>query len=145
MPLSKQKPPTWFWIVAVLLLLWAAAGMFALFAHLTVDAKALAAMSDYDRAFYLKLPVWFDFFYWLAVLPALSGSMALLRRSRKAREVYIVSLIGVIAQFGWVFGATDLIAVKGAAATVPFPLFIFLMAIVQVWFAGIAIKRRWIS
>lgn len=145
MPLSKQKPPTWFWIVAVLLLLWAAAGMFALFAHLTVDAKALAAMSAYDRAFYLNLPAWFSFVYGLAVLPALAGSVALLLRSKFAGPLYALSLIGVIAQFGWVFGATDLIAVKGAAATVPFPLFIFLMAIVQVWVSGVAIKRRWIS
>ncbi|MBY0306637.1 MAG: hypothetical protein K2W86_15975 [Sphingomonas sp.] len=145
MPLSKQKPPTWFWAVAVMLLLWAAAGVFAFYAHMTVDATALAAMSDYDRASYLELPAWFSFVYALAVLPALAGSVALLLRSKFAWLLYGLSLIGVSVQFGWVFGATDLIAMKGAAATVPFPLFIFLMAVVQVWFAGITIKRRWIS
>jgi len=134
-----------FWIVTVLLLLWALAGIFAFYVHMTADVTALAAMSDYDRAFYLKQPAWFSYVYALAVLPALAGALALLAQSRFARPVYAVSLIGVIVQFGWVFLATDLIAVKGAAATVPFPAFIFVMAVVQLWLAGVAIRRRWIS
>lgn len=141
----KQKPATWFWIVAVILLLWGLAGLFAYYMHMTVDAKALAAMSDYDRSAYQNLPSWFSYVYALAVLPAVAGSLALLARSKLAWPLYAVSLIGVILQFGWVFGATDLIAVKGAAATVPFPLFILLMAVVQLWLAGIAIRRRWIA
>ncbi len=145
MSLSKEKPPTWFWIVAVLLLLWAVAGVFAYYAHMTVDAKALAAMSEYDRTSYQKLPGWFGYVFALAVLPALAGALALLLRSKFAWPLYALSLIGVILQFGWVFGATDLLTVKGAAATVPFPLFIFVIAVVQVWFAGVTMKRRWIS
>ncbi|OYY91586.1 MAG: hypothetical protein B7Y45_02840 [Sphingomonas sp. 28-66-16] len=125
-------------------LLWAAAGVFAFYAHLTLSEASLAAMSAYDRATYLALPGWFSYAYGLATLPALAGSVALLMRSTVARPLYLASLLGVIIQFGWAFGATDLIAVKGAAATVPFPLFIAAMAVLQIWVAGLATGRGWL-
>lgn len=145
MSTNRQKAPLWFWVVVVLLLLWEAAGIFAFYAHVSIDAAALAAMPPYDRKLYLALPAWYNWVFALAVWPALLGSFAMLLRSRFARPLFIVSLIGVIVQFGWLFGGTDLIAVKGALATVPFPFVIFLLAVVQVWLAGVAIKRGWLG
>lgn len=144
MSTDRQKAPLWFWVAVVLLLLWEAAGIFAFYAHVSIDAAALAAMPPYDRQLYLALPAWYNWVFAFAVWPALLGSLAMLLRSRFARPLFIVSLIGVIIQFGWLFGGTDLIAVKGALATVPFPFVIFLLAVVQVWLAGIAIKRGWL-
>lgn len=40
---------------------------------------------------------------------------------------------------------TDLLAHKGAAATVPFPMFIVLMACVQIVLARFAAKRCWVN
>ncbi len=141
----RQRPTTWFWAVSGILLLWALAGIFAFYAHVTIDAKALASMSAYNRNYYLALPRWFNFIFAVATLPALGGAIALLLRSRIARPLYILSLIGVILQFGYVFGGTDMIAAKGVATAISFPLFIFVMAIFQVWFATIAIRRGWLA
>ncbi|OYW23218.1 MULTISPECIES: hypothetical protein [unclassified Sphingomonas] len=141
---GNHKPAIWFWVVAGLFLLWDIAGIFAFYVHVGVDTAALAAMTAYDRQAYLALPSWYNWVFALAVWPALLGSVALLARSKFARPLFIASLIGVIVQFGWVFGATDLIAVKGVLATVPFPIFIFVLAVAQVWFAGIATKRGWL-
>lgn len=144
MSVGSEKPPLWFWIAVGLLLLWEAAGVFAFYAHVSIDAAALAAMPSYDRQLYLSLPSWYNWVFALAVWPALLGSVAMVLRSRFARPLFIVSLVAVIVQFGWLFGGTDLIAVKGAIETVPFPFVIFLLAVVQVWLAGIAIKRGWL-
>ena len=54
------------------------------------------------------------------MLPALAGAIALWRRSRHALPLYVLSLVGVVIQFGFVFAGTGLLAHKGAAATVPF-------------------------
>lgn len=140
----QRKPPAWFWIVSVVLFLWAAAGVFALYAHATLSGEGLAQMSAYDRESYLKLPVWFVWVFALATLPALIGAAALLMRSAIARPLYFLSLVGVVVQFGWVFGATDLIAVKGASATVPFPVAIFALGVFAWWFAGMAKVRGWL-
>ncbi len=140
----NTKPAGWFWAVSALLVLWDAAGVFAFYAHVALGEAGLAAMSNYDRQAYLALPGWFNWAFAAATWPALIGSIALLLRSRFALPLYLVSMVGVIVQFGWVFGATDLIAVKGAAATVPFPLFIFVLAGVQIWFARMATQRGWL-
>lgn len=139
------KPPLMFWIISVVLLLWAAAGMFALYMHVTLDPTKQPDMTDYDRAYFAALPAWFVYVYGLAVIPAFVGAVALLLRSRVAQPLFLASIIGVVIQFGYVFGATDLIAHKGAAATVPFPLFILLMAVAQYWLARVFIRRGWIA
>ncbi len=144
MSVVSEKPPVWFWIAVGLLLLWEAAGVFAFYAHVSINAAALEAMPAYDRQLYLGLPAWYNWVFAFAVWPALLGSIAMVMRSRFARPLFVVSLIAVIVQFGWLFGGTDLIAAKGAVETVPFPFVIFVLAVVQVWLAGVAIKRGWL-
>lgn len=143
--MSKTKPPLMFWIIDGLLLLWALAGLGAFYAHVTLDPSTQPDMTDYDRAYFAALPSWFSAVFALAVVPAVAGAIALLLRSRWARPLFAASLVGVILQFGYVFGATDLIAHKGVAATVPFPLVIFVIAVVQLWVSGLFIRRGWIG
>ena len=54
-------------------------------------------------------------------------------------------MIAVIVQFGCVFLATDMVARKGAAMTVPFPVLIVAVAGFSVWFTGFATRRGWIG
>ena len=57
----------------------------------------------------------------------------------------IVSLIAIVVQFGYLFATTDIIAHKGFAMTVPFPVFIVVVAMFALWFAGLAERRGWVS
>lgn len=145
MAVVREKPPLWFWIVGVVLLLWALAGVGAFYGHLTMNQAGLAQMSDYDRRYFLSLPGWFIYVFAIATLGALAAAVALLLRSSVAWTLYLISLVAIVVQFGWVFGATDLIAVKGATETVPFPLTILMLGILSFWFAGVARKRGWIG
>ena len=141
----RQRPAAWFTIAAVMLALWGAAGCAALYLHIAYGPTLDPAATDWDRSYYDALPGWFTPVYAVAVGAGLLGSFALLMRSKAAKTLYIVSLAAVIVQFGYVFAGTDLIAHKGAAATVPFPLVIAAIAGVQIWFAAYAERRGWIS
>ena len=141
----RQRPPAWFVVVAIALVLWGLAGCASLYAHVAWGASMDPNATDWDRAYYAKLPGWFVIVYTAAVLGGLFGSLALLMRSKLARPLFMISLVAVIVQFGWVFAATDLLAHKGAAATVPFPLFIAAVAVLQVWLAGVSERRGWIG
>jgi hypothetical protein len=141
----RQRPAGWFTIVAVLLVLWGLAGCFSLYLHIAYGPAMDPKATDWDRAYFAALPAWFTPVYAVAVGAGLLGSIALLMRSKLAQPLYILSLIAVIVQFGYVFAATDLLAHKSAAMTVPFPLFIFAVALFQIWIAGIARRRGWIS
>ncbi|HEX8302765.1 hypothetical protein [Sphingomonas sp.] len=139
------KRPGWFIILLGVLVLWGLAGCAAFAMHVMHGPAMDPAATDWDRAYFAALPAWFGWDYAVAVGAALLGSIAMLARSRWAMTLYIVSLIAVVIQFGYVFFATDLLAHKGAAATVPFPAFIIAMAVMQVWLAGYARDRNWIS
>jgi hypothetical protein len=145
MDIVISKRPVWFVTVAILLLLWAAAGVASFAAHVLVGEKMAAEQGAWDLGFYRALPTWFAWDYALATLAALAGAIALLLRARQAVLLSGLSLVGVVIQFGYVFVATDLLAHKGAAATVPFPLFIALMSCVQIALARLASQRGWVG
>jgi hypothetical protein len=140
-----SKRPVWFVAVAIILLLWAIAGVASFGAHVFVGEKMAAEQGAWDLDYYRALPGWFAWDYALATLAALAGAIALLMRSRQAVMLYVLSLIGVVIQFGYVFVGTDLLAHKGAAATVPFPMFIALTGCVQIVLARFAAKRGWVE
>jgi hypothetical protein len=136
------KRPGWYIILVGVLILWGLAGCVALYGHIAYGPELGDA---WDQAYFAALPGWFNYDYVLAVGAGLLGSLALLGRSRLAGPLYLVSLIAVLVQFGYVFFATDLMAHKGAAATLPFPLFIIAMGVVQLWVAGYAKRVGWVS
>lgn len=137
--------PRWFVAVAVVLLLWAIAGVASFAGHAFAGEKMAAQQGAWDLAFYRALPSWFAWDYAIATLAALAGAIALLMRSRLAVVLYGVSLVAVVIQFGYVFLGTDLLAHKGAAATVPFPAFIAIMGVVQIAVAQLAARRGWVG
>jgi hypothetical protein len=110
-----------------------------------MDKPAIDKMTAYDRNLFLGLPRWFAYDFALATITALVGSICLLLRLRIAMPLYLLSLIGVVIQFGWVLGATDLIAVKGVAAAALPPFFIFSVGVFSLWFADVSRGRRWIA
>jgi hypothetical protein len=142
---ATSKRPVWFLAVAVFLLLWAVAGVASFGAHVLVGEKLAAEQSAWDLDYYRSLPAWFAWDYALATLAAMAGAVALLMRSRQAMLLYALSLVGVVIQVGFVFIGTDLVAHKGAVATVPFPVFIALMGCAQIAVARFAAQRGWVD
>ncbi|SOB87321.1 hypothetical protein SAMN06297144_2451 [Sphingomonas guangdongensis] len=142
---GRLRAPFWFYLVAVVLLLWGVMGVVACVQQVRLGAEAMGPASDYDRQLYAALPGWYNVIYAVAVGSGFLGAAALLARSPLARALFIVSVVAVAIQFGWLFAATDIIAAKGAATVLPFPILILGIAIVEVWFADYARRRGWIG
>ena len=140
-----KRPPTWFQIAAIVLLLWGLMGCFACVQQLRLGAEAMGPASAFDRALYASLPGWYDPCYVVAVLSGTIGAGALLARSRIAVPLAVVALVTALVMFGYMFLATDLIAHKGAANTVRFPLLIGAIAVGQLALARGAAARGWIG
>jgi hypothetical protein len=142
---GRWRAPAWFYVVAILLLLWGAAGCFACYQQFRLGAEAMGPASAYDRALYAALPPWYNWVYAVAVGAGILGAAALLARSALALTLFVISLVAVLVQFGWLFLTTDIVTVKGAGTVLPFPIFIVAMAVFQIWFAGLARRRGWIG
>lgn len=143
MAFVRQRPPGWFWGVAALLASWGLLGCYFCARQFVHGADAMGPAEAYQRALYATLPAWYNYDYAIATGAALLGALALLRRSVVAHAMYIVSLVAVIVQFGWLFATTDILSVKGAATAI-FPLIILGIAVYSIDFAAKARRHGWI-
>ncbi|MCP3733965.1 hypothetical protein M9979_03630 [Sphingomonas sp. RP10(2022)] len=142
---SDRRPPAWFGIVAVVLVIWGAVGVFACVQQLRLGAEAMGPADAYYRRLYATLPFWYNPVYAVATFSGLAAALALALRSRFAGPLFAVSLVAIVIQFGWLFAATDLIAVRGAAQVVPFPVFIAAVAAFGLWLSRHARRQGWIG
>ncbi len=139
-----NKPPAWFWIVAAVAALWACAGCASYLMQVTMTPADLAALPAAQQEVWRAMPGWLFGVFAIAVWIGLAGAVALLFRRRIARSLYLVSLIAVIIQFGWIFTMTPILKLMGFGEAAGFPIVIAVIQVVMIWFSGYAIRRRWL-
>ena len=142
---TENKPPVWFWIVAILLVLWEAMGCYACVTQIRLGAAAMGPVDDWSLKYYAALPAWYNGVYAVATFGGLLGALALLVRRKWASLLFWVSFIAIIVMFGYAFVATDLIAHKGLGQVLPFPLVIAAVGAAAIWFANFAARKGWVD
>jgi hypothetical protein len=142
---AASKPPTWYWVVSGLAVLWMLFGVMAWVMDLMTDEAALAELSEAQRQLYAARPQWLFAVYGVAIFSGLAGAIGLLLRKSWASALFGLSLAAIIVQFGYTFFAMHAVEVLGAAAAIPFPLVIFLIGVALVWFARRSRTRGWIA
>jgi len=142
---DRAAVPAWYWILAVLLCLWGAMGIYSFYTELTTSYDQLAAsMGKVEADAVANMPQWLWWVFGAAVWSGTFGSLALLLRSAWARPLYLISLVSVIIQFGYIFLMTSFPKAVGADSAV-LPAIIILVAGFELWFATSAKKKRWIG
>jgi hypothetical protein len=142
---AASKPPTWYWVVSGLALLWMLFGVMAWVMDFMTDETALAQMSEAQRQLYAARPQWLFVVYGVAIFSGLAGAVGLLMRKSWASMLLVVSLAAIVVQFGYTFIGMNAVQVLGAAAAIPFPLAIFGIGVALVWFASRARRSGWIA
>lgn len=146
MTAMPTQPPRWYWIAAGLAVLWMLFGVFALAMDAMMDEAALAQLSEGQRQLYNERPAWVFGVYTVAIGTGLLGAVGLLLRKAWTVPALVVSLLAVLLQFGYIFGAMDAIGrLGGAAAAVPFPLTIIVAGVLTLWLALHARRRGWLA
>ena len=142
--MGNMKPRMRFWAVTIIFILWGLAGAFACYGDLTISAAQLALLPTDQRDAYTAMPDFAKVAYIIAVGGGLVGSILLLLRWPSARIAYIVSLVGIIIQFGWFFIPYQGMAKAGASSAI-FPAFICAMGVFQIWFTAFEKRSRWLT
>lgn len=88
--------PTWFRIVAVVLIAWNLLGAYACIRQFRLGAEAMGPATDYDRALYAAMPAWYNWVFAAAEVTGVAGAAALLLRRRIALPLFAASLVFVI-------------------------------------------------
>lgn len=141
---TRMSAPRWLTAAAIILLIWNLIGAYACIQQFRLGAEAMGPATDYDRQLYASMPGWYNWCFALAEITGVGGALALLARRAIAVPLFIVSLLAVIVQFGYLFATSDIIAVKGVWTTY-FPLFIVAVCVFQIWLSSHARARGWIG
>lgn len=141
---TKAKPPVWFWIVSVLALLWNLAGAMAYIGQAYMPDEVLAAMSEAERNLYESQPAWVTAAFAIAVWGGILACVFLLLRKKWAKPVFIISLLGVLAQMSYNFFMSETFEVYGASA-MAMPIMVVIISIVLIWFSNKAIAKNWLT
>lgn len=140
-----SKPPTSFWVVSGIAVIWMLFGVMAWVMDLRMDDAALAQMSDAQRQVYASRPQWLFAVYAIAVFGGLIGAIGLLLRRQWSIAFLAISLVAIVVQFGYTFVVMDTIKLLGAGVALPFPIVIFAIGAFLLWFARRAKARGWIA
>lgn len=138
----NARPPSWFWLVAVLLLAWNAMGVFMYISSVTITADQLASLPPERQQLLAAMPSWAVGAFAIAVFAGLLGAIALVMRRGWARLMFIVSLLAVIVNDIWAISAGAL--PQMTVAELAIDTVVIVIAAFSIWFTGQGIARGWL-
>lgn len=101
--MSTERPPTWYWLVAGLLLVWNLMGLAAFFYDGLMSEEAMAQLPQAHQELYAARPGWVVMAFGSAVVAGTAACVALLMRRKVATGLFVVSLLSVLVQDSWFF------------------------------------------
>lgn len=135
MNLSTQKTPAWFWVIALLLLLWNLMGVGSFIFHtFLMQGEALELLPEKEKALYGEYPLWTHIVFAIATLSALFANILLLIKKKMAINFFIISLIAIIIQMFHNLFLTSAVDVYGVEAYI-MPILVIIIAFFEVWFS----------
>ncbi|MGY1425471.1 hypothetical protein [Lysobacter sp. A289] len=137
--------PAWFWVVAVLALLWNLFGLAMFYLQYTMTPDQLAQLPEAQRSLQEGFPDWLWALNCAAVVAGTLGSILLMMGRRLALPVFWVSLVAVVVLFGYCLFPGRMLEVLGAAQSLPMPILVTVIAILLIWFARWSIARGWLA
>lgn len=137
--ISNTKPPVWFWIIAVVALIWNGLGVMAYLASAFMTDEMIATLPEEQQAEYLiEHPTWYTAAFALAVFCGALGCLALLLRKKWAYMLFIVSFIAATIQHVYLF-----VTIEGMSVVMPIMIIVFCGFLV--WFAKSSTAKGWLK
>ncbi len=139
---TVNRPPTWFWVVGVIALIWNLMGVMAYIMQVTMTDEALAALPEAERLLYENQPAWATAAFAVAVWGGALGCVLLLMRKSLAVPVFIASLHGVLVQNFHSFFLSkswEVFGPGGAAMVV----MVIVVAVLLIWLARHSRSQGW--
>lgn len=143
---SKQiKIPKWFWVLAVIFLLWNIMGLLSFIGHTFITQEALAKLPENERALYEDYPFWTIILFAIATFGGLIGSIGLIIKRRWSKHFFIISFLAIVPQMIHNVFYTKSKEVYGTAQAVTMPILVVCIGAFLIWFSNYAINKNWFN
>ena len=133
--------PVHLWIVGIFAVIWNAGGAYDYVMTQTENADYLAMLTEAQRAFLDRGPVWFEAAWAVGVWFSVLGALLLLARSRFAGSAFALSLAGLIVSSVYSFAIADRTGLEMSAGQIGFTAAIYIVLIL-LWVYARAMTRR---
>jgi len=140
---STIKLPMWFWVIAILALLWNLMGVASYLSFAMMGEEALAELPAAEKALIDNYPAWATGAFAIAVFAGIAGAILLLMRMRIAVPTFGVSLVAILLQMTWWVGLSGAAAVYGGTFII-MPLCVIGAAAFLLWFSMQSKGKGWL-
>ncbi len=141
---TSVKPPTWFWVVSVIALLWNLMGVFNYLNQAFNQEAILESLDQAQREVFEGIPAWATACFAIAVFSGSIASIGLLIRKKWAKPLFVVSLIAATAQFiDWLFFSNAVDAF--GPSTYGMPIFVIIVGLLLIFFSKKGIQKGWLA
>ncbi|WP_406683842.1 hypothetical protein N1F78_14290 [Seonamhaeicola sp. MEBiC1930] len=130
---ATNKPAIWFWIVSVIALIWNGMGVNAYLqqAYNTKGYQEMYTAEQQEIA--ANMPSWVT-----ALFAGALAAIGLLVRKSWATKLWLLSLIAVIVQMGYIL-------INGYASSIGMTIMIIVLAVVFYWFSKMSGSKGWLK
>ncbi len=141
---TTVKPPTWFWVVSIIALLWNLMGVFNYLNQAFNQQAILETLDQAQREAFEGIPAWATAAFALAVFSGTLACIGLLMRKKWARPLFILSLLAAVVQFiHWLFISNALEAF--GPSTYAMPVIVIIIGIYLILFSKKGIEKGWLT
>ncbi len=141
---NDNKLPIWFWIVSVVALVWNLLGVMAFAMQLTMSDEARAQLPELERTMYANIPSGYMLAFGIAVFAGALGCIGLLLKKRWAYTLFLLSMVGIVAQQIYMFALSD-IGKSMNGGQLGMTLSIPVVGVLLIWFARSSIAKNWLN
>lgn len=139
---TSIKPPTSFWVIAIVALLWNIMGVFQFVGATFMLDTMTEGLPEAEANLFRSIPTWYTVVFAIAVFAGLLGSITMLLRKSLTVSLFGISLLAVlIAQGYWIFG-TGAMELMGPQFLI-MPLIVIAVAIFLYFYSKGAAKNGW--
>lgn len=125
---TTNKPNTWFWVIAVIALLWNLVGILNFLASTFMKDLLAESSSPAEMQLIYALPSWYSIFFGIATIVGVLACITMLMRKKLTVLLFLISLLAVLVTQGyWLFG-TNAMEVLGTGV-IYMPILVIIISI----------------
>ena len=135
------KPPTWYYVIAGVLLVWNLIGFMFYLQHATMSPDTAPEGIDASMlAFMEATPVWATSAYAIAVNVGVLACILLFLRKSLAVPFFVISLVGALVLDFDSFVLRDVVAIWGNGAYIV-PSVVIIVGLIEIWYSRSVANR----
>jgi hypothetical protein len=140
---TKTSVPAWFWIIAIVALLWNIMGGMIFLTEVFAQESMMETMTEPQKEWVRSTPTWIYIVFAIAVSTGLAGSVFLLLRKRLAVPLFVLGLVAVVIQMAYTMLIAGGLQVMGPSGAV-MPAVVVTLALVWLLFSLLFKSKGWL-